>query len=706
MSPEIMDSKRYNSKTDIWSLGCILYETMCLKLPFEGNSMTQLCQNIQTGNGAVVCKTLPYSIPLKDLCRDMLLKNSVLRPGINAILGRPVVKSRISSFLDASKKRREFSHTVLHGMQILSTPPVREQHVANGQLTEANENREVDQRKLAAAKIEVQIEKERIGRNQETERLRQMIWKAECQDSPALRMEQERANKILNGVNHDRQSMQNQKEDLLKREVQLEHQKRAKEEVKEESEVQIEPERNMRVKLVREGKEALIKENGDAMILAARQAMDRISALDKVEANRQRREAREMPIKVHKPAFDPEEQHKESVGREVALVEKSKRVLKNQDCGLADSLESSSPSRVKQVPLPTRYFGQDALVKSPQKQPEGGAEARPPAAVQAVAKTPVDSKTGDEVASVDMKAKVRDNLMRFEKERLERQAKVERKISERAKRIRERQVDLQSLSPSGKQPPSPAPALRRIIEHQKVPDRVEPITASKNAAEDILLPPMPPPQKIKTPEAPSPQPGDRSRGQGFAGSPGDKDISTLKTSSIETAAIMSEQSSSRRGSNNASRRTNLGAGEQKREDGGSQMDRHQKSAIGGGEERCDYANPKIHRDHEDSEEDHYKLGERKNVSPFIFSSDLDYEANEICQKAGEAPSNGPETEFSAEFEEELLELYAQMQEIVGQSKLEKRGRDSDLDSALGDDDDTFEDDEEETNESERLPLPI
>ena len=46
MSPEIMDGKRYNSKTDIWSLGVILFELMCLKLPFDGRSMQDLVRAV------------------------------------------------------------------------------------------------------------------------------------------------------------------------------------------------------------------------------------------------------------------------------------------------------------------------------------------------------------------------------------------------------------------------------------------------------------------------------------------------------------------------------------------------------------------------------------------------------------------------------------------------------------------------------------
>jgi hypothetical protein len=122
MSPEIMNNKKYNSKTDIWSLGCILYELVCLKLPFEGKSMKQLCQHILHGC-PIITPSTQYSLLLRELVKELLLKNPQLRPGINTILSRPVMKDRISVFLDATKRCREFSHTIIHGMQILHQAP-------------------------------------------------------------------------------------------------------------------------------------------------------------------------------------------------------------------------------------------------------------------------------------------------------------------------------------------------------------------------------------------------------------------------------------------------------------------------------------------------------------------------------------------------------------------------------------------------------
>ena len=42
LSPEICQGRNYNMKTDIWSLGCILYELCTLKHAFQAGNMNQL----------------------------------------------------------------------------------------------------------------------------------------------------------------------------------------------------------------------------------------------------------------------------------------------------------------------------------------------------------------------------------------------------------------------------------------------------------------------------------------------------------------------------------------------------------------------------------------------------------------------------------------------------------------------------------------
>jgi len=50
LSPEICREQRYNNKSDIWSLGCVLYEMMALRHAFEATSMKQLVLKIVKGN--------------------------------------------------------------------------------------------------------------------------------------------------------------------------------------------------------------------------------------------------------------------------------------------------------------------------------------------------------------------------------------------------------------------------------------------------------------------------------------------------------------------------------------------------------------------------------------------------------------------------------------------------------------------------------
>ena len=39
ISPEICMNKKYDKKTDIWSLGCILYELITMRRPFDAKGL-------------------------------------------------------------------------------------------------------------------------------------------------------------------------------------------------------------------------------------------------------------------------------------------------------------------------------------------------------------------------------------------------------------------------------------------------------------------------------------------------------------------------------------------------------------------------------------------------------------------------------------------------------------------------------------------
>jgi NIMA (never in mitosis gene a)-related kinase 1/4/5 len=49
LSPELCEEKPYNHKSDIWSLGCVLYELITFKHPFEAKNQGSLIMKIVKG---------------------------------------------------------------------------------------------------------------------------------------------------------------------------------------------------------------------------------------------------------------------------------------------------------------------------------------------------------------------------------------------------------------------------------------------------------------------------------------------------------------------------------------------------------------------------------------------------------------------------------------------------------------------------------
>lgn len=50
MSPELFKYKPYSYKSDIWALGCVLYEMCTLKHAFDAESLNGLALKIMKGN--------------------------------------------------------------------------------------------------------------------------------------------------------------------------------------------------------------------------------------------------------------------------------------------------------------------------------------------------------------------------------------------------------------------------------------------------------------------------------------------------------------------------------------------------------------------------------------------------------------------------------------------------------------------------------
>lgn len=92
-SPEIWNGRSYDYKTDIWSLGCVLYEMCALSYPFNGHSMNDLKYSANKGRYAPIPSM--YSKDMNEMIKLCLQVDDYKRPTVYKLLEHPTIKDRM-----------------------------------------------------------------------------------------------------------------------------------------------------------------------------------------------------------------------------------------------------------------------------------------------------------------------------------------------------------------------------------------------------------------------------------------------------------------------------------------------------------------------------------------------------------------------------------------------------------------------------------
>ena len=100
LSPEICEDREYNDKSDVWALGCILFELCTYNHPFEANSQGALILKIM--NAEVPNISDMYSESLRNLVKIILNKDDKKRPSVKDILNMSdvVQKAKLYGLFD------------------------------------------------------------------------------------------------------------------------------------------------------------------------------------------------------------------------------------------------------------------------------------------------------------------------------------------------------------------------------------------------------------------------------------------------------------------------------------------------------------------------------------------------------------------------------------------------------------------------------
>ena len=138
-SPEVWNDESYTNKSDIWSLGCVLYEMICLTPPFKAESMDGLYHKIIKGKYNKIPEK--YSKELNEILKLLFNVNPKERPSCDELLKNSIIKNRIEFFEENNKFNDDINNN--EESELLKTIKISKNLLfLSGRLPKANYNNE------------------------------------------------------------------------------------------------------------------------------------------------------------------------------------------------------------------------------------------------------------------------------------------------------------------------------------------------------------------------------------------------------------------------------------------------------------------------------------------------------------------------------------------------------------------------------------
>ncbi|CAG7927469.1 unnamed protein product [Penicillium olsonii] len=195
MSPEICAAEKYTLRSDIWAVGCIMYELCQKEPPFNARTHIQLVQKIREGKFA----PLPdyYSPELKNVIGSCLRVNPDHRPDTASLINLPIIRlmRKEKEVVDLGKTLRRREEVAVQKVREM------EQSLAKRETEKAQIRAEIENtvRREWEVKARLEIDRQVTG---ELDRLRKR-FESEVGERVAIEVKKYKNNSSAKNNSHD-----------------------------------------------------------------------------------------------------------------------------------------------------------------------------------------------------------------------------------------------------------------------------------------------------------------------------------------------------------------------------------------------------------------------------------------------------------------------------------------------------------------------